>query len=62
MYADLPLGIWVTREDAAAGGRGPWHKKARGAARDMYETISFHTHTLVVESGAASWELKKFVD
>lgn len=58
---DLCTGMWVAREDAAAGGRGPWHKQARGAAREMYETISFHTHTLVVEDGASSWRLEDFV-
>lgn len=59
--ANVWAGVWVTREDAAAGGKGPWHKKARGAAREMYEKISFHTHSLVVEDGAASWDLKDYV-
>lgn len=50
----------MDREDAAAGGRGLWHKKARGAAREMYEMIEFQTHTLVVDDGARSWELREF--
>lgn len=62
LVADDTIGIWVTREDAAAGGRGSWHRKARVAARDMYETISFHTHSLVVEDGARSWELRDHVN
>ena len=50
----------MCREDAAAGGSGPWHKRARGAAREMYESISFHTHSLVVEDGVSSWDLRDF--
>ena len=56
------LGIWRNREDAAAGGKGPWHRKARGAAREMYEHISFHTHKLVVEDGAHEWRLEEYRD
>lgn len=55
-------GIWRNREDAAAGGQGPWHKKARAAAREMYESISFHTHKLVIEGGAEKWQLEEYVD
>ena len=55
-------GIWRNREDAAAGGKGPWHRLARGAAREMYEEISFHTHKLVVEDGAESWKLEEYRD
>lgn len=56
----IETGLWLTRENAAAGGKGPWHKKARGAAREMYESISFHTHMLVVEDGAETWELQDY--
>lgn len=52
---DIYLGIWRNREDAAAGGKGPWHRKARGAAREMYEEISFHTHKFLVGDGAETW-------
>jgi hypothetical protein len=38
------------------------HRKARGAAREMYEQISFHTHKLVVEDGATSWHLEEYHD
>lgn len=35
-YADERwAGLWRSRQDAAAGGAGPWHAKARGAARTM---------------------------
>ena len=50
-------GIWRNREDARAGGRGPWHGKARLAAKEMYENIDFNVHKLVVEEGASSWKL-----
>lgn len=29
------LGLWRNHDDAVAGGSGPWHKQARGAARVM---------------------------
>ena len=55
-----PLGIWRNREDAAAGGKGPWHRQARTAAREMYEEISFHTHRFVVEDGARNCRLEEY--
>ena len=27
---------------------------------EMYETISFHTHKLVVEEGAKAWHLEEY--
>ncbi|KAK4548464.1 hypothetical protein LTR36_009374 [Oleoguttula mirabilis] len=59
---NLATCIWRNREDAAAGGRGPWHKKARNAAREMYESIFFYTHKLVVEAGATEWRLEEYVE
>ena len=46
------LGFWRSREDAHKGGLGPWHKKARAAARTMYESIVFSTHKFTVLEGA----------
>jgi len=54
-------GIWRNREDAAAGGGGPWHRKARAAAGQMYERIFFYTHRLVIEAGAEQWRLEEYV-
>lgn len=49
------VGLWHSREDAANGGRGPWHKKARAAAGVMYESIRFETRRLTVEEGVSGW-------
>ena len=49
------VGLWRSRQDARAGGTGPWHKKARGAAREMYEQITFTTLKLEVGDGVKSW-------
>ena len=54
----LNLGIWRNREDARAGGRGPWHAQARMAAKEMYEKIDFSVHKLIIEEGANGWRLE----
>ncbi|OJD32241.1 uncharacterized protein BKCO1_4000092 [Diplodia corticola] len=53
---NLATCFWHSREDAAAGGKGPWHKKARGAAVTMYESIRFETRRLTVEEGVSGWK------
>ncbi|KAL9077843.1 MAG: hypothetical protein Q9157_003244 [Trypethelium eluteriae] len=54
---NLATCIWRNREDARIGGRGPWHAQARQAAKEMYESIDFSMHKLVVEDGAINWRL-----
>ncbi|GKZ19000.1 hypothetical protein AbraIFM66951_001960 [Aspergillus brasiliensis] len=57
--------VWRSREDARNGGSGPWHRRARGAAREMYERIEFTTLKLVVgedEEGSWGWEFGEWVD
>jgi hypothetical protein len=49
------LGFWRSREDARLGGLGPWHKKARMAGRELYETIVFSTHKFVILDGATDF-------
>lgn len=59
------IGVWRSREDARKGGSGPWHRRARGAAREMYERIEFTTLKLVVgedEEGNWGWEFGEWVD
>lgn len=51
------LGIWRSREDARLGGLGPWHAKARAAARELYEQIVFTTMRLNIEDGVKSWNI-----
>jgi hypothetical protein len=57
---DLSLGLWRNREDARAGGTGPWHAQARAAAREMYEKIEFTTLELVVGEKAGEWEFREW--
>ncbi|KAK5709538.1 hypothetical protein LTR17_019692 [Elasticomyces elasticus] len=58
---NLATCIWRNQPDAVAGGGGPWHARARAAAREIYERIEFQTHTLVIEAGAEQWHLEEFV-
>ncbi|KAL1649428.1 hypothetical protein SLS58_001483 [Diplodia intermedia] len=59
---NLATCFWHSREDAAAGGKGPWHKKARGAAVTMYESIRFETRRLTVEEGVEGWKWEDWKD
>jgi len=52
-------GLWRNREDARRGGTGPWHKKARLAAKELYENIEFTTWEFVIEDGVSGWSLHK---
>ncbi|PYI17072.1 hypothetical protein BO99DRAFT_464303 [Aspergillus violaceofuscus CBS 115571] len=61
-HRNLATCIWRSREDARLGGLGPWHKKARGAAREMYESIEFSTLRLTVGEGVGDWEFGEWVD
>ncbi|KAF2205658.1 hypothetical protein GQ43DRAFT_269318 [Delitschia confertaspora ATCC 74209] len=45
---NLATCFWRSKEDARKGGLGPWHKKARLAAREMYESFAFTTHQFTV--------------
>ncbi|PKX94353.1 uncharacterized protein P174DRAFT_512514 [Aspergillus novofumigatus IBT 16806] len=52
---NLATCVWRSREDAHRGGTGPWHRKARGAAKEMYEKIVFTTTELVVGDEVGEW-------
>ena len=54
------VGIWRSREDARLGGRGPWHAKARAAARELYEEIVFSTMRLDITDDVQSWGIRKW--
>ncbi|OJJ63410.1 hypothetical protein ASPSYDRAFT_97595, partial [Aspergillus sydowii CBS 593.65] len=58
---NLATCVWRSREDARAGGIGPWHAQARGAAKTMYERIEFTTLELVVGEKAGDWEFKEWM-
>lgn len=38
---NLATCVWTTKEAAAEGGKGPWHRKARQAASTVYKEIEF---------------------
>ncbi|KAJ3325290.1 hypothetical protein HDU93_002650 [Gonapodya sp. JEL0774] len=57
---NLATCIWRHREDAAAGGRGPWHAKARAFARQAYENIQFQTYRFTVDDGARIWFIEEY--
>ncbi|KAJ5893933.1 hypothetical protein N7495_005624 [Penicillium taxi] len=59
---NLATCIWRNRNDARLGGRGPWHAKARLAARELYEEIVFSTLKLDIEDEAKSWKLSEWKD
>ena len=58
MKADQISGVWRNKEDAAEGGRGPWHKQARTVIPQMYQQISIRDLRLVVGHGAAAWSFE----
>ncbi|KAJ9273125.1 hypothetical protein DTO212C5_710 [Paecilomyces variotii] len=59
---NLATCLWRNREDARLGGLGPWHKKARAAARDMYEQIVFTTLKLTVDDDVSSWNFSDWTE
>ncbi|KAJ5684621.1 uncharacterized protein N7477_000966 [Penicillium maclennaniae] len=54
---NLATCIWRSREDARVGGLGPWHAKARAAAREMYESIVFTTMKLEIGNNVKDWKI-----
>ncbi|KAL2004206.1 hypothetical protein VTN02DRAFT_5349 [Thermoascus thermophilus] len=61
-HQNLATCIWRSRTDARLGGTGPWHQRARGAARDLYERIVFTTLKLVIDDGATAWEISDWTE
>ncbi|KAL1875030.1 hypothetical protein Plec18167_005698 [Paecilomyces lecythidis] len=59
---NLATCLWRNREDARLGGLGPWHKKARLAAREMYEQIVFTTLKLTIDDHVSSWKFNDWTD
>ncbi|KAF2273149.1 uncharacterized protein EI97DRAFT_362015, partial [Westerdykella ornata] len=59
---NLATCFWRSREDARKGGLGPWHAKARNAARTMYESITFATHRFTILRGATDLRLEDWTD
>ncbi|OAL46460.1 hypothetical protein IQ07DRAFT_151685 [Pyrenochaeta sp. DS3sAY3a] len=59
---NLATCFWHSREDAYNGGKGPWHKKARAAGRELYESIVFSTHRFTVLEGATGYTFEDWKD
>ncbi|KAI4950608.1 hypothetical protein J4E91_004493 [Alternaria rosae] len=58
---NLATCFWHSREDAYRGGLGPWHRKARAAGRELYESIVFSTYRFTVMDGAEEYEFEEWV-
>jgi heme-degrading monooxygenase HmoA len=56
------VGFWHSRADAYQGGLGPWHKKARVAGRELYESIVFRTFKLTVFEGVKGYRFEKWTE
>lgn len=59
---NLATCLWRSKEDAVAGGKGPWHKRARGVTKEMYEAIDVKGLRLTIEDDVAGWKFEKWVD
>ncbi|KAF2839610.1 hypothetical protein M501DRAFT_973176 [Patellaria atrata CBS 101060] len=57
-HRNLATCVWRNREDAHKGGTGPWHRRARLAARELYQDIKFSTHTLTISDDVQSWSIE----
>ncbi|KAI9737973.1 MAG: hypothetical protein M1834_009343 [Cirrosporium novae-zelandiae] len=53
---------WRSKEDARLGGLGPWHLKARHAARELYANITFTIQKLVISDGIQNWRFESWED
>ncbi|KAK5988956.1 UPF0643 protein PB2B2.08 [Cladobotryum mycophilum] len=54
---NLATCLWRSREDALAGGRGPAHRKAAMATREMYAFWKIDQHRLIIRDNVDSWEI-----
>lgn len=55
-------GIWRSKADARRGGMGPWHKRARDSARELYERIDFRMFKLEIDDGVRGWRFDDWVE
>lgn len=55
---NLATCVWRSREDALLGGRGPAHRKAVGATRNMYAFWKIDQHRLTIRDNADEWVLE----
>lgn len=55
-------GVWRNRDDARAGGTGPWHRKARAAGGKLYENIVFSTWKMTISDQASAFSFEPWND
>ena len=58
---NLATCVWVCKEDAVKGGRGPWHQKARTVISKMYEMIQIKGLVLSIEDNVRDWTFSPIV-
>lgn len=56
------IGLWRSKEDAIAGGKGPQHKQARGVIPQMYESIDVKGLKLTIEDDVTDWKFEQWTD
>ncbi|KIW07179.1 hypothetical protein, variant [Verruconis gallopava] len=57
---NLATCIWRSKEDARLGGLGPNHKRARMAAKELYNEIKFSTWRLIVDDDAKNVKIEEW--
>ncbi|GAM89578.1 hypothetical protein ANO11243_076170 [Dothideomycetidae sp. 11243] len=57
---NLATCYWSSRDHARRGGTGPWHKKARAAAGQLYDRIDFSTYRFTISEGATDFSLESW--
>ncbi|KAL1867016.1 hypothetical protein Plec18167_008807 [Paecilomyces lecythidis] len=57
---NLATCFWQSRDDAYAGGKGPWHAKARAAADTWYQSIVFRTYALTIDNNIEGWKFTPY--
>ncbi|KAF2097973.1 hypothetical protein NA57DRAFT_57145 [Rhizodiscina lignyota] len=55
---NLATCMWRSEKDAKLGGTGPWHKRARLEARNLYETIEFKRMDFIIEDGVSGYSIE----
>lgn len=53
-------GLWRSKDDAIAGGKGPWHRQARTIISQTYESINVSGLRLVIEEQVEGWKFEPF--
>ncbi|KAI0432486.1 hypothetical protein F5Y09DRAFT_139530 [Xylaria sp. FL1042] len=54
---NLATCVWRSQEDARKGGIGPAHRRAAGAARNLYSHWKIDRHRLIIRDNVESWEI-----